>query len=199
MSWLSRRLDHLGSAGFGAAGGLGLSQAPAFVQAYLQRLGGHIDEARRTVEGMQSGKLLPWLDDAARSLGAAELNARLVELEALRERLLEAPPWWRPARLLRDADWSIAGRAMQDFVPAVPLDPASLLWTVAGVVIATLAWETLGIPRWYIQRRRSRMAAPEAAPATATRSRKPRQKSAPHRGRGADSELHQASTRRTAR
>ncbi len=179
MSWLGRRLDHLGSAGFGAVGGLCLSQAPAFVQAYLQRLGGHIDEARRTVDGMQSGKVLPWLDDTSRSLGVVELNARLVELEALRERLLEAPAWWRPVQLLRDADWSIARRVTEDFVPAVPLDPASLLWTLVGVVLAALAWETLKIPGWCAGRRRSRAVALEATVAestTATRSRKPRQR-----------------------
>lgn len=174
MSWLSRRLDHLGSAAFGAVGGLGLSQAPAFVQAYLQRLGGHIDEARRTVEGMQSGALLPWLDDAARSLGAAELNLRLQELEALRERLLEAPAWWRPARLLHEADWSIAQRAAEDFVPAVPLDPASLIWTVIGVITAALAWESCKIPTWYMQRRNAGDAATAQVETTAGRSRKPR-------------------------
>jgi hypothetical protein len=175
MSWLSRRLDHLGSASFGAVGGLGLSQAPAFVQAYLQRLGGHIDEARRTVEGMQRGELLPWLDDTARSLGAAELSLRLQELEALRERLLEVPAWWRPARLLQQADWSIARRAAEDFVPAVPLDPASLIWTGVGVIVAALAWETCKIPAWYTQRRDARVASSAELDAKATRSRKPRQ------------------------
>lgn len=174
MSWLSRRLDHLGSATFGAAGGLALSQAPAFVQAYLQRLGGHIDEARRTVEGMQRGDLLPWLDDTARGLGSAELSLRLQELEAFRERLLDAPAWWRPARLLHEADWSIARRAAEDFVPAVPLDPASLIWTGVGVILAALAWETFKIPAWYAQRRRADSAATTRLEATATRSRKPR-------------------------
>lgn len=172
MSWLTRRLDHLGSAGFGAVGGLGLSQAPAFAEAYLQRLGEHVDEARRIVLAMEHGDLLPWLDDAARSIGATELKLRLHELETLRERLLEAPAWWRPARWLGEADWSIAGRTAEDFAPAVPLDPASLLWTAIGVIIAALAWETLKIPAWVAQRRGARVVATPAT--TTTRSRKPR-------------------------
>ena len=186
MTWLTRRLDHLGSAAFGAVGGLSLSQAPAFVQAYLQRLGGHIDEARNTVERMQDGELLPWLDDAARRLGAAELEQRLLELETLRDRLLEAPGWWRPARLRAEADWTIARRAAEDFVPAIPLDPASLLWTATGIVFAALLWDLLRVPAWLAAKRRRARAAAMAEPGTtASRSRTPRQRSAPRRTRGA--------------
>ncbi|MGB0514818.1 MAG: DUF2937 family protein, partial [Wenzhouxiangellaceae bacterium] len=84
MSWLTRRLDHLGSAAFGGAGGLSLSQAPAFTNAYLQRLGGHIDEARRTLAGIRDGQILPWLGGPERGRAATEIELRLAELEQLR-------------------------------------------------------------------------------------------------------------------
>lgn len=191
MSWLTRRLDHLGSAAFGACGGLGFSQAPAFVQAYLQRLSGHIDEARRTVEQMQAGELLPWLDDTARQLGTRQLEQRLLELEALRDRLLDAPAWWRPAQLLKDADWSIARRAADDFVPAVPLDPVALLWTALGIMVAALLWDLLRVPAWLhtgLQKmlRQRRNEGKSTPPTPTARSRTPRRRSAPPRPRGAD-------------
>ena len=54
----------------GAGAGVGLSQFPAYAQAYLQRLGGHVDALRRTVAEFDA--------DAA-SLGL-ERNAALVQL-----------------------------------------------------------------------------------------------------------------------
>lgn len=162
MSWITRRLDHLASAGFGGAGGIGFSQAPAFSQAYLQRLGGHIDEARLTIQRMAEGEMLPWLGTAEREMAVAELAARLSELERMRQVLVDAPGMLRPAVLLQHADWAIARRAWEDFVPAIPLDPASLLWTGIGIVLAVMAYEMLGLPLW--ARRRLRRSPPRNSP-----------------------------------
>ncbi len=153
MSWMTRKLDNLGSAGCGAAGGISLSQAPAFTQAYLQRLGGHIDEARRTVEGVADGSILPWLQGGERSEAVIELNARVTELEQIQSSLLNSPSLMRPLALLRQADWSIADRAFDEFVPAIPLDPASLLWTGLGVVVALVIYELFKAPAALIRRR----------------------------------------------
>ncbi len=156
MSWITRRLDHLGSAGFGGAGGIGFSQAPAFTQAYLQRLGGHIDEATITIQRMSGGELLPWLGTAGRELAVTELEVRLAQLEQMRQSIVEAPSLVRPAMMLRHADWSIARRAGEDFTPAIPLDPASLLWTAIGIICAVFLYELLGLPMWARRRGRRR-------------------------------------------
>lgn len=154
MSWLGRRLDHLGSASFGAGGGLGLSQAPAFTQAYLQRLGGHIDEARLTISRLAEAEILPWLAPAERERAIAELSIRLSELERLEQTLTESPAMLRPLTLVRHADWSIAQRAAESFTPAVPIDPASLVWTGVGIVAAVVAYETCKLPMWALRRKR---------------------------------------------
>lgn len=176
MSWLTRRLDHIGSASAGGAGGLTFSQAPAFTNAYLQRLGGHIDEARATIERVRSGEVLPWLAESGRERALAELSHRLDQLEALRGSLLEAPALLRPLRLLTDADWSIARNTAEAFVPAVPLSPAALTWTLIGVVLAALAWDSLKLPFWAGARIRERRGE-ASAPATAAPSRSRRKTS----------------------
>ncbi len=158
MSWLTRRLDHLASAAFGGAGGISLSQAPAFTQAYLQRLGGHVDEARRTVEQVTAGELLPWLAPEGRTTAVAELQQRLDELLALQQRIQDAPDLLRPLALLRHGEWSIAERAAGDFVPAIPLDIASLTWTGIGIVVAVVLYELvcrapISAWRWRARRR----------------------------------------------
>lgn len=163
MSWLARRLDHLGSAAAGGVGGIGFSQAPAFTHAYLQRLGGHIDEAGRTIDRLAAGEVLPWLDADARARAVAELTQRLTELEQLRQAVLDAPAMLRPLTLLRQAEWSIVQAAFDDFAPAIPIDPASIVWTLAGVIVAALMWDTARLPFWAAGRLRARRAA--AAPA----------------------------------
>lgn len=154
MSWMTRRLDNLGSAVSGGAGGMGLSQAPAFTQAYLQRLGGHIDEARRTLEGVQAGTVLPRLGPESRAEAVTDLAARLRDLETARAAILDAEPWTRPLAMLRHADTTIAGRTFDEFTPAVPLDAASLLYTAVGVILALLVYELVKAPGAVMLRRR---------------------------------------------
>lgn len=171
MSWIGRRIDHLASAAFGGIGGLGFSQAPAFTQAYLQRLGGHVDEARLTLERVAAGDLLPWLAPEGRATAMAELQVRLDQLLQLQTKLQETPALLRPLAMLRQGEWSIAERAAGDFVPAVPLDPASLTWTGIGIVLAVILYELLcrapiGVVRW---RREKRALAASETPAVKSR------------------------------
>ena len=146
MSWLTRKMDNLGSATCGGVGGISLSQAPAFTQAYLQRLGGHIDEARLTVEGVASGTILPWLPTEERDQAVLDLSARVTELELLQDRLLQSPELLQPLMLLRFGEWSIAENAMAAFTPAIPLDPSSLVWTGIGIVAALVVYELVKAP-----------------------------------------------------
>jgi len=155
MGWVGRKFDNLGSALAGAAGGMGLSQAPAFTQAYLQRLGGHIDEARRSHELVERGLLLPGLDPAERQAAVAEFGARVEQLEQVHRAIVEAAPTLQPLVLLRHADPDIARRAWEAFVPAIPVDAASLLYTAAGVVAALLVYELLKSPAALLRRRRA--------------------------------------------
>lgn len=146
MSWIARKLDNLGAALTGGVGGMVVSQAPAFAHAYLQRLGGHIDEARRLVGRVRDGDALAGLDADARGVAVAELAGRVADLETARDALMDAAAWLRPVLMLRHADAAIAGRTLEAFTPALPLDAASLAYTAAGVVLGLLAWELLKAP-----------------------------------------------------
>ena len=153
MSWMTRKADNLGSAASGGVGGISLSQAPAFTQAYLQRLGGHIDEARLTVERIASGETLPWLADEDRSQAAIELSSRVTQLEQYQNQIEQAPAMLQPLMVLRHGEWSIAERAFENFTPAIPLDPASLVWTGVGVVLALVMYELVKAPAGLLSRR----------------------------------------------
>ena len=113
-----------------AAGGAALgSQLPEFVQQYLQRLGGHRDEAWRFLEGLiRAGTPT---DNPIRV--AAE--QRFLELDhALAEITLNSG-FGRLVTFFETADWDIARAAGHAFRPAVPLTPEGLAFAGIGLVL----------------------------------------------------------------
>lgn len=156
MGWVGRKFDNLGSAVAGAGGGMGLSQAPAFTQAYLQRLGGHLDEARRTLDLVERGVLVPELTASERGQAAEGFAERVAELEMTLSSIADASPLMQPLLVMRHADSEIARRAWEAFTPAVPIDAPSLIWTGGGVLLALILYELFKSPAAIVRRRRHR-------------------------------------------
>jgi hypothetical protein len=142
MRWAWAKILTLIGAVIAALGAASTAQGPAFVQAYLQRLGGHIDEARRTLNELSGG-------DAARIVGDGQARDRLVEafadrlgdLEASRSVIEGASPLWRPIALALHGDRDIASAAAEAFTPALPLDATSLIYAFVGLLIGWSVWE----------------------------------------------------------
>ncbi|NBB92620.1 MAG: DUF2937 family protein [Gammaproteobacteria bacterium] len=155
MGWMGRKVDNLGSAVAGAGGGMGLSQAPAYTQAYLQRLGGHLDEARRTLGLVERGILVPELTPAERAQAVEGFADRVAELEVTHAAIADASPMMQPLLMMRHADSEIAARAWEAFTPAIPIDAPSLIWTGIGVFIALVVYELFKSPAAIVRRRRS--------------------------------------------
>lgn len=153
MGWMSRKFDNLASACCGAGGGMGLSQAPAYAHAYLQRLGGHLDEARRSLRLVESGEWFRGLTGVDRQGVEVEMRARVFELEHSYQAISDATPLMQPVMMLRHADPEIAGRAWEYFTPAIPIDPPSLIYTGIGVVIALLIYELIKSPAALFKRK----------------------------------------------
>ncbi|MGH6948881.1 MAG: DUF2937 family protein [Kiloniellales bacterium] len=132
--------------GGGAAG----AQLPAFSDAYLQRLGGRLDqaeiEAARVAQAAADKGLavpnfvhglLTSADPLARRQGEV-VQDQLSNLERLRSAfasLSDAVPLERPVRMLTHFDSDVATSAMTDFTPGVPLGSAGLTYAFAGFVV----------------------------------------------------------------
>ncbi|HEY4135759.1 MAG TPA: DUF2937 family protein [Alphaproteobacteria bacterium] len=156
MSWLLRKFDSLAGTAVAATTGLAASQAQAFSAAYLQRLGGHLDEAKLTLEKMRSGD---YLGQVAADMQAAMVTAaerRVEELRQAYDAIAGADPLWRPLTLLRDADPAIAKATFAVFQPALPLDSASLISALAGMVLGWLLYDLATAPLHWIGPRRRR-------------------------------------------
>jgi len=159
------------------------SQLPEFIQQYLQRLGGHLDEARRQLEQFRevAAKSNFTLDEfIARTLGSTEPTvarlggvmretmARVDALAVADAAIRQASIVTRPFVFLRHLDFSIARATWSIFRPAVPTTLEGLVYAAAGVLLA-LAFYHGGV-RAPVRRALRRRAARRALAAEAPRA-----------------------------
>jgi hypothetical protein len=132
------------------AGAVLFSQAPEFMQQYLQRLGGHLEEARRQLAqfeeiARQAGRTVSELaaqyvtnaDPAVVKVGrlVSETETRVAVLSASETALRDASVWERPFVFLRQLDWEIARGTAGIFKPAVPTTLEGMLYALTGVLL----------------------------------------------------------------
>jgi len=131
------------------AGAVIFSQAPEYMQQYLQRLGGHLDEARRQLDQLRdaaarSGLTLEQLTahtDAARDPAVARLGdvlketaTRVDSLAAAEAAIRGASILERPFVFLHRLDPGIASATWSVFKPAVPTTLEGLAYALVGLV-----------------------------------------------------------------
>jgi Protein of unknown function (DUF2937) len=141
------------------AGAVLFSQLPEFMQQYLQRLEGHLDEARLVLSrfkdaasqfGMSLGQLVAGAaqnpDPSMGRLGAVvgQAIARVDELAAADAALRQASAWTRPFVFLAHMDGGIARATLSIYRPAVPTTAEGIAYACIGIV-AMLALYHLAI------------------------------------------------------
>jgi hypothetical protein len=167
------------------AGAVVFTQVPEFLQQYLQRLGGHVDEARRQLLqfqaiAAQSNLSLETLarqtsanaDEAVAKLGGliAATVDRVHSLETAQSALQAASVWTRPFVFLRHMDPAIARGTWSFFKPAVPTTLEGLVYGLMGMfVLMGLYHGAIKYPlaRWSRRRSRKTSAVPAASPTPA--------------------------------
>ena len=154
MTWLLGTLDRLIGTVIAACMGLAASQTQAFIAAYLQRLGGHLDEARRSLDKLQGGELLPGVDAASREPLVAAFTRRADELTAVYNAIAGADVFTRPVAFFTHMDRTIAEATLSAFTPALPLDSASVTYALIGMVLGWLLYGLLKLPFRLLVRRR---------------------------------------------
>jgi Protein of unknown function (DUF2937) len=160
-------------------GAVGLSQMPEFIQQYLQRLGGHVDEARHQVEqfrtvATQSHETLEQLitqttanaDAAVSRLGQVMNDAvtRLQTLQSDQALIANAPPWKQPFVFLSHADPQIVHKTWSIFRPGIPFTLEGITYGVVGLCLfLTLYHFLVRVPvrATYRRRQRARRPLPE--------------------------------------
>jgi hypothetical protein len=172
-------VEHLFDRILCVAGAVVFSQAPEFMQQYLQRLEGHLDEARATLARFQAAAAQANLtldqlveaanrnaDPAMAKLAsvAHDTALRVARLSADDAALRGASIATRPFVFLARADWSIARRTLDIYRPAVPTTLEGLLYALLGVLLALTLYH--GCVRGPVTRHLRRRAERRAAAAT---------------------------------
>jgi hypothetical protein len=131
-------------------GAVAFCQLPEFIQQYLQRLGGHLDEARRQLAqfeavAAQSQLTLPQFIErtaATADTAVARLSGvmqatldRVAELTVTEGALRNASMWEKPLVFFRHLDRSIANATLEVYRPAVPTTTEGLLYALAGMLV----------------------------------------------------------------
>ncbi|MBT5239982.1 MAG: DUF2937 family protein [Rhodospirillaceae bacterium] len=146
MDWLIQKLDMLIGAGLAAAAGMAASQVQAFINQYLQRLGGHLDEAKLNLDRIENGVRYQTMSNTVRQELEADASLRVNELQSAYDTISESGLLSRPFTFLNKADDGIIAGTLNDFVPALPLDTNALVYVCIGIVLALVAYEIIKLP-----------------------------------------------------
>ena len=141
-----------------ALGGSATSQFPEFFQQYLQRLGGHLDQAvlqANRIKEAAAAEKLP-LSDYLNSFLTSQVSAHrrqgeillqeLDDAERLRsslDTLMQSPVWQRPFVMASQAEPDILQAAAEAFKPAVPITPEGFVYAAVGAALGILLLKSL--------------------------------------------------------
>lgn len=146
MAWLLKKLDMLIGAGFAACSGMGASQVQSFIDQYVQRLGGHLDEATLNLERIQTGVRYQTMSETVRGELEVDATSRVNELQSAYDAITSAGLINKPFSFFRHADDAIMSGTWTDYIPAVPLDAESLIYVAVGIVLAIFVYELIKLP-----------------------------------------------------
>ena len=126
------------------------SQAPEFIQQYMQRLGGHLDEARRTLgqyeniarqAGLSLDAFVTRTAENADTVVAKHADVmqhtidRVHDLAAAQEAIRDASMFTRPFAFLRHLDTEIAANTWAIYKPAVPTTLEGVFYAGIGIAL----------------------------------------------------------------
>ena len=150
---------------FGTIGAVSVMQFPAFFQQYLQRLGGHLEQAKLDVDRFVEAARLQGLDlktyidrlsensdatvkgtaDAIQGV-VEDLNSHTQAFDALQNSTF----WQQPAVFMRWIDSKISSDTFAIFEPSLPLSMSGVIYGLIGLLIGicflsfiALIWRTV--------------------------------------------------------
>jgi len=141
-----RKLDVFLAAGVVAGSGAAASQAQAFIIQYVQRLGGHLDEARAVLTNIQTGLRYKLMNETVRVELEREAQARVNELAGAYNAIAGSNIFAQPISLFRNADPTIVAGTWRDFVPVLPLGADNITYVIVGMVLGYIVYEIVKVP-----------------------------------------------------
>ena len=146
MAWIWQKLDSFLGAAVIAAAGVAASQAQAFMVQYVQRLGGHLDEASAQLSNVQNGLRYRLMSETVRKELGADAGGRVADLKAAYDAIAEANFFVKPFALLRHADATMLAATWRDFVPALPATADGYAYVGMVMILGFVVYEAAKLP-----------------------------------------------------
>ena len=125
MQYVTRRVDSLGAGISGAVGALFLGQFPQFYAQYIQRWGGHLDEAR-------------YISD---NYVTEDLSSRIEYLQHGYESLRNAGPIQKLPAFLGNFDFDVYKGTLNDYTPGMTFTTEEILYAGLGIILGVAVYE----------------------------------------------------------
>lgn len=146
MTWIWEKLDTFLGASVVASAGVAASQAQAFMVQYVQRLGGHLDEATSHLNNVQNGLRYKLMSDTVRKELETDASGRVADLQAAYHAIADANVLIKPFALLRHADPQMLAGTWHDFVPALPATLDGYAYVAMGMILGFILYEVVKLP-----------------------------------------------------
>lgn len=146
VTWLFHKVDMVIGACLAAAAAMAASQFQAVIDQYLQRLGGHLDEAKLNLDRILNGVRYQTMSDTVRTELETDARLRVSELQGAYDAISQSGFLSQPFAFLRHADESILNGTLNDFVPAIPVDISALSYSLLGIFAVLIAYEIVKLP-----------------------------------------------------
>jgi hypothetical protein len=155
LLWPVRFIDSLMDRICAVLGAVLLAQFPQFLVLYLQRLGGHTDEARRNLDGYREiakdvgqslyqyiQHLLASRDPVVFKTGQKAWGdfERYNTLANSLKELQEAPAFKKFFIFIKDIDFDIARNTLANYTPGLPLSWEGAAYAATGIVLGMAAY-----------------------------------------------------------
>lgn len=146
MEWIAHKLDTFLAAVVIAVIAIGACQSQAFIIQYLHRLNGQLGAAKVELAGIETGLRYKLMSETVRKEIEATARGRAQALQGSYDSLAHTPLFVRPLVMARSGDRSLMETTWRGFVPALPVTPGSVAFTIVGMVIGFLIYEAVKFP-----------------------------------------------------
>jgi len=146
VDWVWQKLDSFLGGTVIAVSGVAASQAQAFMIQYVQRLGGHLDEAKAQLNSVQHGLRYQLMSETVRKELENEARNRVADLQNAYTAITEANVFTKPFALLRHAESTMLNGTWRDFVPALSASTDSIVYIVMAMILGFVVYEAVKLP-----------------------------------------------------
>ena len=143
MSWLYNKISTVFNATLAAIGGLFASQVDSFSSQYLQRLGGHLEEATSNLERIITSVLYQDMEDSVRRVLELEALDRVDHLQRAYDMINEASFLTKPFKLFFYGEEKIFLGTLNDYVPSFNFTVGTIIYTIISIMITIVLLELI--------------------------------------------------------